>query len=114
VRNCLNGPEPTVQVAIYHCQQAAEKLVKAALVADAINPPRGHDIGALVDRLRPDHPLHGVLSELEELTVYAIAYRYPSGDILSVPPEPLVEEVAGWVARIIAARDKLRGLLAGA
>ncbi|HEY0833800.1 MAG TPA: HEPN domain-containing protein [Azospirillum sp.] len=33
IRNNLYGPDPVPTVAAYHCQQAAEKLVKATLVS---------------------------------------------------------------------------------
>lgn len=48
-RNCLRGPEPTTKADADHCQQAAEKPVKAALVAEGIHPPRSHNIGALTE-----------------------------------------------------------------
>lgn len=112
-RNCLRGPEPTTKAAAYHCQQAAEKLVKAALVAEGIHPPRSHNIGALVDLLPSGHPLRLPLSELERLTVYAVAYRYPIGDILANPPEPSAAEAEAWIALIEKAKTKIDGLLAG-
>jgi HEPN domain-containing protein len=31
-RNCLDGPHYLPEIAAYHCQQAAEKLVKAVLI----------------------------------------------------------------------------------
>lgn len=103
-RNCVHGPEPVPHTAIYHCQQAAEKLVKAAMVAEGINPPRSHDIGILVDRLALDNPLRPFLERLDELTVFAVAYRYPSADDLALPPEPSVLDVDAWVDRIEKAR----------
>lgn len=39
VRRCLADP-PNVTVAAYHCQQAAEKLIKAVLVAYGDCRPR--------------------------------------------------------------------------
>ena len=42
-RRCLADP-PNVAAAAYHCQQAAEKLIKAVLV---ILGSRQHDNGAL-------------------------------------------------------------------
>jgi HEPN domain-containing protein len=97
-RNCLHGPEPTPQAAAYHCQQAAEKLIKAALVAEGVHPPRSHDIGGLADLLPSGHPFRPAFAGLERLTVYAIAYRYPAADVLANPPEPTVTEADGWIA----------------
>ena len=35
----------------FHAQQAAEKLLKAALVARAVDYPRTHNLGALIELL---------------------------------------------------------------
>jgi HEPN domain-containing protein len=46
-QRCLADP-PNVAAAAYHCQQEAEKLIKAVLVALHIAYPRGrsgHDLG---------------------------------------------------------------------
>ena len=99
-RNCIREPEPTPEAAAYHCQQAAEKVVKAALVATGINPPRIHDIAALVDRLPSAHPLMTMFRELESLTVYGLAYRYPVDEQLTNPPMPAEADVQKWIARI--------------
>jgi len=107
-RNCLHGPEPTPPAAAYHCQQAAEKLIKATLVAERINPPRSHDIGGLADLLPPNHPFRPAFSGLERLTVYAIAYRYPAADALANPPEPTTAEIDGWVALLEKIKADLR------
>lgn len=110
-RNCLHGPEPTPRVAVYHCQQAAEKLAKAVLVAVGIQPPRSHNIAVLVDLLPADHQLRPQLSELEPLTVFAVAYRYPMGDVLANPPEPSREQMEGWIALIDRARAVVERML---
>lgn len=78
VTDCLHGPEPTPTAAAYHCQQAAEKLVKAVLVSADIHPPKSHDIGGLVDRLGDAHPLHATLAPLARFAPYAWLFRYPS------------------------------------
>jgi HEPN domain-containing protein len=106
-RNCLHGPEPTPQAAAYHCQQAAEKLIKAALVAEGVHPPRSHDIGGLAELLPAGHPLRPAFARLERLTVYAIAYRYPPADMLANPPEPAVAAVDAWVALLGKAKTEL-------
>jgi len=110
-RNCLHGPEPTPQAAAYHCQQAAEKLIKAALVAEGVHPPRSHDIGMLADLLPSGHPFRRAFASLERLTVYGMAYRYPVADVLANPPEPTVAEADGWVALLEKAKLDLIGRL---
>ena len=109
-RNCLFGPEPTEEAAAYHCQQAAEKLVKAVLVSEAVNAPYSHDIRVLVGLL-PKSPLTTLLLPLARFTPYATAYRYPVDDPFGVPPSPSVEEIADWVKEIeIAEAEFERGL----
>lgn len=66
-RNCLFGPEPTEEAAAYHCQQAAEKLVKAVLVSEGVNAPYSHDIRVLVGLL-PKSPLAALLLPLARFT----------------------------------------------
>ncbi len=109
-RNCLFGPEPTEEAAAYHCQQAAEKLVKAVLVSLGINAPFSHDIRVLVG-LVPSSPLAGILLPLARFTPYATAYRYPVDDPMGAPPSPSAEEIAGWVAEIEAAKAAFQSSL---
>lgn len=105
-RNCLFGPEPTGEAAAYHCQQAAEKLVKAVLVSAGINAPYSHDIRVLVG-LVPPSPLVALLEPLARFTPYATVYRYPVDDPLGLPPPPSIDEIAGWVGEIEAALEEL-------
>jgi HEPN domain-containing protein len=109
-RNCLFGPEPTEEAAAYHCQQAAEKLVKAVLVSAGVNAPYSHDIRVLVG-LVPQSPLVATLEPLARFTPYATAYRYPVDDPFGLPPSPSVAEIAGWVQEIESAKVEFeRGL----
>jgi hypothetical protein len=48
VVNNLYGPMPSLIGAAYHCQQAAEKLVKAVLVEASTAFPKTHDIAAML------------------------------------------------------------------
>ena len=41
----LLGMQPVpVEIICYHCEQAAEKLLKAVLVAADVEPPKTHDL----------------------------------------------------------------------
>ena len=86
IHNNLFGPRPTVTAAAYHCQQAAEKLVKAVLVSLGQNPPKIHNIVALVNAVPADHPLRPLLLPLERFTPYAAAFRYPGATISTTRP----------------------------
>ena len=47
VRLCLDADEPMLGIAAYHCQQAAEKVVKGMLVMAGIPPRCKPSIGSL-------------------------------------------------------------------
>ncbi|KAA0591285.1 HEPN domain-containing protein [Azospirillum oryzae] len=98
-RACLSVPNPIVTAATYHCQQAAEKLVKAVLVWLNLDVPRSHDIDALVMRIPRDLPMRPILSTLGRFTAFATLYRYP-GEAGDVSDEPTTAEVLGWLDEI--------------
>lgn len=96
--SCVRGPRASPTRAAYLVQQAAEKLVKAAMVACALNPPRIHDIEDLVEQLPSNAPMRDRLARLQRLTVYAVAFRYPGEDVPE--PEPTSAAVDVWIAEI--------------
>ena len=70
--------EPLDDAICFHCQQAAEKLLKALLVSNDIRPPRTHDLEELVALLGPPPPLPADVDEaLSYLTEFAVIPRYP-------------------------------------
>lgn len=109
VTNNLEGPTPTIKGAAYHCQQAAEKLVKSLLAYSEIKFPRTHDIGALVALVPIDHLVHGELTCLRELTAYAVAYRYPAEDAWDVPSHDRISE---WSRTLRLLATKVRAHVA--
>src|SRR5262245_61770384 len=67
--------------ACFHCQQAAEKYLKALLQEFGAAVPRTHDLEDLVDLLLPrDATLAAIRRGLATLTRYAVDYRYPSAN----------------------------------
>ena len=81
--------------AAFHAQQAAEKMLKAWMVRHQIEIPRTHDLGKLVHIIAEhDRELAHVLQDLDDLTAYAVEYRYPgsfsqvslseAGDVLAL------------------------------
>ncbi len=113
VRNNLLGPEPTTEIAAYHCQQAAEKVVKAALIAAGIDPPRWHNIDDLVDLLPSEHELRGALVPLGRFTPYAIAYRYPVADPDVLPDVPAPDEVTAWLEELERVKTEVAAAIGG-
>jgi HEPN domain-containing protein len=72
--------EPIVlDTAAYHCQQAAEKAVKAFLIFNDHDPDRTHDVERLIDLAT--HVEHGFAASRaagKRLTPLATLYRYPN------------------------------------
>lgn len=61
----------------FHAQQAAEKLLKAALSEFSILFPRTHNLRLLMDLLADNgHVLPSNLTNLDELTPYGTLFRY--------------------------------------
>ena len=91
----------------FHAQQAAEKLLKAILVARQIEFPKTHDLGELLDLVVAAEPgLPDSLREIVDLNAYSVTVRYP-GDFPDVTPEE-----ASVAVRIVAdVRDVVRELL---
>jgi len=62
----------------FHCQQSAEKYLKARLEEAGCRIPRTHDLGDLLDLLLPLEPLWAALRPaLDALSDYAVDFRYP-------------------------------------
>ena len=62
----------------FHCQQAAEKYLKALLEEYRIPIPGTHDLDVLLNLILPQQPKTASLRRiLNLLTQYAVEYRYP-------------------------------------
>jgi HEPN domain-containing protein len=85
--NAADGPLDT---AIYHCQQAAEKSVKAWLTAKDVPFERTHDLRRLIRQAAGELPeFTQFIGAAEILTPYVSAFRYPG---LTGDPMPSREE----------------------
>ena len=63
---------------VFHCQQAAEKYLKACLVHSRIAFPRTHDLGQLVTLcVTRAEELAGLRMVADRLQPYAVEARYP-------------------------------------
>lgn len=114
VRRCLANP-PNVTVAAYHCQQAAEKLIKAVLVAPRIAYPRGrsgHDLGLAAAQIPSGHRLRQAAEAFDAIADWSIAFRYPADDPLQAEPLPEPSEVMAWLQRIDSFRAEVAALIA--
>ena len=68
-----------VEIICYHCEQAAEKLLKAVLLAADIEPPKTHDLIQLCKKCAELDSAYEVLADAcIELSPYGVQVRYPS------------------------------------
>jgi len=78
-------------IVCFHCQQAVEKMLKAALLASGAEPARTHDLGFLLETLEAIRPIPDGLKEVcAVLADYGVAPRYPGWEA-EVGPVDLVE-----------------------
>lgn len=81
-RRLMEGDEPYLDTAAYHCQQAVEKALKALLTCHDTPFEKTHDLTELLDLSAKVEPtLDGWREVAQELTPYAVRFRYP-GDVL--------------------------------
>jgi HEPN domain-containing protein len=81
-RRLAEGPDPVLDVAIYHCQQAAEKAVRGFLVSRDIRFERIHDIKILMQQASLAVPAFTEwIERADRLTDYAAQFRYPGEDL---------------------------------
>jgi HEPN domain-containing protein len=92
IRLCLDARPPVLGVAAYHCQQAAEKLIKALLVLAATPFRKTHDLDELSEAAAAIYPdLEPLLGHIRVRTYWGFAFRYPmpgEGEGTQQPPTP--------------------------
>ena len=71
-------PEPKRDAACFHCQQSAEKYLKALLHELGVPTPKTHILNDLLNLVLPHDPTLAPLRRgLKALTVFAVEFRYP-------------------------------------
>ena len=77
----------------FYCQQAVEKLLKAAWVAQTgQRPPRIHDLRALLDKASPDADNENIENAVNSINGYYSGSRYPLDSVdPSIFQKPLAE-----------------------
>ncbi len=94
----------------FHCQQAAEKLLKGLLSELGIGFRRTHDLRELMDVLDDGGcAIPATLADLDRLTPFGTLYRYEDLDILPgferTRSRDLIRELRTWVESRVP-RDK--------
>ncbi|HEY6728165.1 MAG TPA: HEPN domain-containing protein [Polyangiaceae bacterium] len=79
--------------AIYHCEQAAEKIIKAVLTSEGVHANIKHLLDDMVKQVPDANPLKALLKGIEHLAAYATTYRYAttSGNIKPAPDDATLE-----------------------
>jgi HEPN domain-containing protein len=103
----LAAAPPLIEDALFHCQQAAEKAMKAFLAAHDTTFHKTHDLDELAAAcVAIDASLDDALDPARDLTVFAWAFRYPGGG-----DPPTEAEAHGFLtlaqATVAAIREKL-------
>lgn len=99
----LDLDPPEVRTAAFHCQQAAEKYLKAFLVARGEEPPKIHALEPLLERAESyDRSLRELRVVVPPLGVFAVEARYPRARVLPTP-----EDVRDALARAHRVRDSI-------
>jgi HEPN domain-containing protein/predicted nucleotidyltransferase len=98
------GREPLHDQSCFHCQQAAEKFLKALLAELGLSIPRTHVLRQVLMHLLPHHPSLRSLQRVNFLTQFAVTTRYP-GDRAT---KRQAQAALRWAGKV---RDEVRHLL---
>jgi HEPN domain-containing protein len=104
VDEVISSEKVSDEIIGFHCQQAAEKLLKAALTEFSRPFRRTHDLRELMDLLSDaGHPLPRILAGLDKLTPYATLFRYPGIPAKATLNRPKVRQMVRRTRRWVEA-----------
>jgi HEPN domain-containing protein len=96
---------PLYDLVCFHCQQAAEKYLKALLIELGVSFPKTHRLEELLMLLLPhDRTLGKMRRTLVALTRYAVDYRYPNENATK-------REAAAALRQVTKVREQIRARL---
>ncbi len=105
---CLAIDPPLAEIAAYHCQQSAEKLLKAFLVLAGHRFGKTHELAELGAAVKSHFPaLDAVIAPVEGWTLWGVAYRYPAES--SPPPLPTTADLTDALIVLDRLMAALRG-----
>lgn len=98
--NNLKSEAVPYDTVCFHCQQAAEKVLKAYLVARGVQPPFTHDLLLLLEEVLPYcADAETLRDDLASLMPYAVGVRYP--DQALVPTDEDAREARRGAQRVL-------------
>ena len=75
----MTAANPPIEIICYHCQQSAEKLLKAFLIKNDIIPSRTHDLNLLVNEcVKIENTISILKKECNRLNDFGVNTRYPN------------------------------------
>lgn len=94
------------EVICFHCQQAAEKALKAVIVSYNEIPEKTHDMDKLIKNIKAKYDVPAtIVLKARSLTKYAATLRYPDapevGTFLTNKALQDMESVIEWVKEIL-------------
>lgn len=109
-RACAALDPPALGNGAYHCQQAAEKILKGLLTASSVSFRKIHDLNELAEAVAPYYPtLVEQIDLCRPYTSWATEYRYPPEE---ESPPPSVETLNEAFAVIGDMLDQAQRLFA--
>lgn len=95
----FKNEESLLDAVVYHCQQSAEKSLKAYLTYQNTLFRKTHDLDVLIDLCcQSEASFQGLKDAGDTLTPYATEFRYPSD---TIEPEEYEAEEALRIASLI-------------
>lgn len=77
----------------FHCQQCAEKYLKARLEEAGIHHPKTHDLDKLLTLVLPVEPLWSALrNAFKSLSDFAVEFRYPGSAALAADAKQALQD----------------------
>lgn len=102
------GEYPLSEPACFHCQQCAEKYLKAYLQEHEVNFERKHDLMPLLAMcVSLDRDFQSLKEGLQELDRYAVVVRYP-GVLIKVATAESALKTAERVRRFVRVKLNLK------
>lgn len=85
--------------AVYLCEQAAEKVIRAVLTSEGTHAGIKHNLEEMVDLVPDANPIKPRLRSIEQLAAFSTTYRYPS-PTGKVKASPSATDLAKYVADV--------------
>jgi HEPN domain-containing protein len=98
----MDAVPPLIEDALFHCQQAVEKAMKAFLTANDVSFRKTHDLDELAMACEKiNKSLKGLLVPARNLSVFAWEFRYPGDNV--TPSETETYKAIALAEKVVAA-----------